>query len=142
MDLHLTVSPSDHVAIHVNGQFVAEVAATTTDTRDDLQALVHQARCLRALPQLLRSLVAELARCGDLPDHVNVSARAKREAYQRGLIDGLLQRTVGHPYGTPLPALHPEYSPSYARAYEYASALVRCLGQGGEEEPKDMDIIG
>jgi hypothetical protein len=135
MDLHLTCDVRDHVCLFVNGALVAEIAVAQCDTRDTLAQEVHQARALKTLARMVRSLAAMVTKAGDLPDHTATTLAVKMQRHLQGFRDGLEEATIPHP-SPGVPPILPHGTPSYRRGYAQGEALVQCLryAEGKEEE--------
>jgi hypothetical protein len=125
------VNGSEHLLIYANGTLAAEVAIGEVETRDELLAKVRAARALRNLSRFVRAIPSELEKAGDKPDHnaENNTPAKKREAYGRGLLEGM--RGVTLPYPDPglsaagVPDIRPEHTPSYERGYDLGEAIRR-----------------
>jgi hypothetical protein len=136
VDIHLTVQPQDHIHLFVNGALVDEIAGGVTETRDTLQAEVSQARCLQTLARWLARLPALLEAIVTKPDHAHKTLEQRQAAALRGLRDGLQGTTRPYPgvQDLTMPALPPEGSETYRRAWKIGDGYRRALAGSGEGE--------
>lgn len=124
MEIHLKCKPLEAVRIVLNGQLVAEIAAAQAATYADLAAEVNRARRLEAVPSVLESFAERIATIHNLEDHTRTKPADKIVSFLCGFADGLLGRTVPHPYAG-VPAMLPAENPTYAAGYEYGESIKR-----------------
>jgi hypothetical protein len=140
MDIHLTQSPyeaSVHgpipLRIFLNGALQCESFAGQIETREDLEALIRQARCLQALANHVAALPFVIGTLANRPDPINKTPDKRLAAWLRGFAAGIAGDTVPSPgpEGSVLPGLPPDQSPSGEAGYCTGQGLRRAL-QGSQ----------
>lgn len=134
--MRLDISGGDRLHVYHDGRLVCESVLGRAVGRDDLEREVDAARAsITAVQSIIPRLIESAHRCGDMPGAGR--PEAKRDAWARGLRDGLVGVTVEHPsargqFGllqdvpsVPGATLDDAVSPPYRDGYRYGEALGR-----------------
>jgi hypothetical protein len=123
MEINLTTRTGEAYSVLVNGKLVCDGVADTVEDGSHLTALVRAARADGALRRIVQATINEARRCDGIAAE-KMRPEAKRDAYARGLRDGLIGATVPHTLpGVPL--CEPEDSTPYRSGYESGEAIRR-----------------
>jgi hypothetical protein len=127
MDINITCSANEHIRILINGCLAGEIAVNDLENHPDLLQEVEEARKLKALPKIVRSVVNQVFELKNFEDHVNTTEAKKQSAYTQGVIDGLNKIKIPFPQVTAASDILTRYDPSYERGYQNGEFLINLL---------------
>lgn len=123
MEIQVTARCGESYSVYVNGKLICDGLADAVESGKTLTEEIRSARADGALRRMVGSLVTASEHCGDAPAE-KMTQEKRRDAFARGLRDGLAGKTV--PHGFPgVPDVEPEDSTPYRYGYEGGEALRR-----------------
>ena len=129
-DTKVVLNLEDHdpryLVVERNGNLEMEVVLGDVSTAETLHSEVENARCLKSIPVLIRAIVKDLSRNLSWEDHANPTLAKKKNAFARGVVDGVQKLTAPHPYPG-VPPILLESSKSYTAGYEWGESLVNLV---------------
>lgn len=130
MDINISCSPNEHIRIFINGNLAGEIAINELESHSDLLREVEEARKLKALPHIVKSIVNQVFDLRNFEDHVNTSEVKRKSAYTQGVIDGLNKIKIPFPNTSNTcsnPDILTRYDPAYEKGYQNGEFLINLL---------------
>jgi hypothetical protein len=130
MDINISCSPDEHIRILINGNFAGEIIINEFLRVSDLLQEVEEARKLKALPRIVKSIVNQVFDLRNFEDHVNTSEAKRQSAYTQGVVDGLNKIKIPFPNTSNTcssPDILTRYDPSYEKGYLNGEFLINLL---------------
>ena len=127
MDINISCSTNEHIRIFINGNLVGEIAVNELESHPDLLQEVEEARKLKALPRIVKSIVNQVFELKNFEDHVSNTEAKKQSAYTQGVIDGLNKIKIPFPTTMAAPDILTRYDPSYEKGYLNGEFLINLL---------------
>jgi hypothetical protein len=115
MKIDLSNLESDSIEIYIDGKLAAHVILGEVAQIEDLKKEVTQARVGNALVRVVNAYVKEFVKFQDL-DRVG-----------RGVVDGMMEKTVPHPTEN-VPPILPDFGREYEAGYGFGKFL-KGIGQ-------------
>jgi len=115
----------ESAVVYIGGKLIGEYTLGMWEGRDDLMKRVNDARRLEAVPRFIGGLIDRFRTIVNIEDHINATPAAKQQAFARGLMDGLAEKSEPcFAFPGINPNHPPEHTHAYRAGYEYGNAVA------------------